>query len=369
MESWRLGRRPELDALRGVAVLLVVICHSTQMKQLELMGAVGVAMFFALSGFLITALLLEEVDRVGQLDLLAFYRRRAIRLLPALVVLLAVLVTVGFVAEVGAPTPRQALPAMLYVQNFVTVASDGYGGWATIGHTWSLSVEEQFYLVFPLLLLLLAPRVRRRTLTAVLGGLAGLSLAVRFTSTDLEWRQVYFGTTCSGGLLLLGAATAAWATTRPQTSRRPFLVIQVSIGLFALAWIGTVLPTARNYMLVPPFAAVLTVLLLALLTAAPLAPAWAAPRSLVLIGQRSYGLYLWHYPLMYGVRNELPDSPVVVIALLAAAWVLTLLSWHLVEQPVMRWHRGRNQIANDVANSVSGVAVLSVPSPAKAAIS
>jgi len=159
--GWRLGHRPGLDGLRGVAVALVIAAHACTgvfpshrplaEGVLRGGGIVGVQLFFVLSGFLITRLLLEELDASGSIRLGAFYGRRVRRLLPALVALCVIYVAVAWIAgRPNSPAAGSAITALLYVENFARWVPIDQDGW--LGHTWSLAVEEQFYLAWPALL-------------------------------------------------------------------------------------------------------------------------------------------------------------------------------------------------------------------------
>src|SRR5437870_3842480 len=153
-KHWRLGHRPALDGLRGIAALLVIAAH-LNIPGFAGGGATGVTLFFALSGFLITALLLEDHAR-GGIRWLEFYRRRALRLLPAL--LLVVIAFSAWDAKFErANVARDALAAIFYVANFARARGYQLG---SLSHTWSLAVEEQFYFTWPLVLTIVARRPR-----------------------------------------------------------------------------------------------------------------------------------------------------------------------------------------------------------------
>ncbi len=331
-DRWRLGRRPELDALRGIAVLLVVVSHAY--PALQPAGMAGVAIFFALSGFLITSLLLAEHDTTGHLDLPGFFRRRAVRLLPALVLLLVVLVAAGQLLDPRYSSPGSALQTLFYVRDLRHTA-DGSS------HTWSLAVEEQFYLVFPLLLLVTVGRLGRRTLLAAVLLLVAVSLWCRFGlhAPDAHG-PAYLGPDSNAALLLLGAATAIWMTTAPRP-RRAHPRIAWAVLAAAVVW-GLTVHSVSKFTLVPVVAAAATAVVLCLLVPGPAGTAvWRVPRWLVAVSHRSYGLYLWHHPLLIVTRAALPDSPLTVPLLVLASWGCACLSWRYVEQPAQRWLASR----------------------------
>jgi peptidoglycan/LPS O-acetylase OafA/YrhL len=168
----KMGRWPALDGVRGLAILLVMVEH-THLAPFH-GGGLGVDLFFVLSGFLISGLLLAEFQRSGGLDIRRFYYRRALRLLPALLVLVAA--TIGLVlafdlGEIGRATLAMAPKTLFYVAN---LGRTDVGNASLLAHTWSLSIEEQFYLVWPLaLLLLLRTRWSRTALVGVVLAVAG----------------------------------------------------------------------------------------------------------------------------------------------------------------------------------------------------
>ena len=171
---WQLGYRPALDGLRGVAILTVLAWH-VGIPGMAGAGQAGVTLFFVLSGFLITAILVEEHARTGHIDFGRFYRRRAARLFPALLLLLAAAsVMVLIVRPAGGAIA--ILAALFYVANWVQASSIDL---FPIQHTWTLAIEEQFYIVWPLLLSVLLMVRRRWALYAVLAGFV-VSTALRY---------------------------------------------------------------------------------------------------------------------------------------------------------------------------------------------
>lgn len=331
--AWTLGHRPELDAIRGIAILLVVVAHAFPAR-FKVGGTVGVALFFTLSGFLITSLLIEEGRRRGTIRLAAFYGRRARRLLPALVVFLATMLLLGLVLGPLIATPTQVLWSLLYCQNLV-LASDARGG--ALGHTWTLSIEEQFYLLWPLLVVVLA-RMGARRMTVVVAAvamIASIGLRVGIGSSSMPIARMYFGTDTNACLVLAGCLLALWRLDRPPgRPARP-----VAVAALAVACVLGAVPVNRlSLTFAPVLASGLAVIAIAAATAGPHGE--HSPRLLVHVGRRAYGLYLWHYPLVWVVRGVLPGSRWLVIpALLAASWLLTWISWHFVEEPFSRRRR------------------------------
>ncbi|HKY57653.1 MAG TPA: acyltransferase [Aeromicrobium sp.] len=329
--TWRLGHRPALDGLRGIAVLLVVAAHFDQ-NWITIAGPIGVMVFFTLSGFLITSLLLQERVRSGRTDLREFYRRRALRLFPALA---AMLLVVALFTMAGAPTgARTGMFASVagYVSNWYLLATpvDGHIVWGALGHTWSLAIEEQFYVVWPLLFMV-AIRYGRKAILAISVGLAATSATV----TLLADRPLQ-ATDSAAYCLLVGCALAAWMSGRqegPGSRAVPVAAVGALIGLVVvdsdhLAYIAVPLLTSAAIWSVTQAASV----------------GWLSARPLEWVGQRSYGLYLWHVPV--AVLWGRLDAPylVVVVTGVALSFGLTVLSWRYVEQPFLRMKDRRSVV-------------------------
>jgi peptidoglycan/LPS O-acetylase OafA/YrhL len=320
------GRLPALDGLRGVAILLVLLGHS---HILATGGVTGVTLFFTLSGYLITGLLLAERDRAGRVDLAAFYGRRAVRLLPALaLVFLAVAVLFH-----DRPLLLQSVAAgLLFLGNQVPLAGP-------IHHLWSLGVEEQFYLLWPALLLLCLRRYSRAGLQCVALALAAGSVAWRLVDFALHgYPHAYHSTMTNAAGLLVGAALAL----RPWRSPRHAPLL--GAVLLTLAAAG---PVAWSFMSpwdiwVGPVAVAGSALLLAAMANGGLAQRW--PRWLRQLGVISYGVYLWHVPVIYAPGISALPYPWRGLVGSVVAVLIAALSWRLVEQPLIRWNKRRREV-------------------------
>lgn len=336
----RLGTRPSLDGVRALAVLLVAGVH-TRPKLLP-GGSIGVDVFFVLSGFLITTLLLEELDTNGRIHFGRFYARRALRLLPALAGLLAVVL--AWALFVASPSTRhdalrEVVAAASYTRNMPWW--DGVPG-TLLGHTWSLALEEQFYLVWPVLLaVLVRPRRPATALSAVFVvawvAVGALRLA-EVAGPGLFWVQ-------RPEALVLGAAVAlfrrrhaaSWEGHRIAPSATAGVVVG-AVGLVALAlWDGADRMFGIGFSLAA-VAAVLLVLGLVLLEERGAARLFTA-RPVVAFGRMSYGFYLWHMPVLRWVDDRLVGrSAMVRLPIgLGLALVATVLSYRFLERPALRW--------------------------------
>lgn len=312
---------PALDGIRAIAILLVIAGHT--ISWFDTGGPIGVSAFFTLSGFLITSLLLAERDHTG-IRLGAFYLRRARRLLPAFVVVLVATVAVGQI------TLREAMPPLLYVENLARIANPASH---PLSHTWSLSIEEQFYVAFPLSLLFLGRRLNDRALLGIFGALTIASAATRvlLNATGTDNARLYYGTDTNACLLLLGICLALGLRLTPW--RPPTLATPITAA--ALIALGA-LPDSDTARTIAPL---LASLLTAVLISATLdhEPEWLTNRTLTLVGRRSYALYLWHWPALY-VWVNLGRGWVTLGVVLVVTWGITLLSWRYVEEPFLHRH-------------------------------
>lgn len=324
-ERWRLGHRAALDGVRGVAIMLVLMAHFDR-GGLTAAGVMGVKVFFALSGFLITSLLLEERAVRDRVDLRRFYLRRALRLLPALATMVFI---VAAAAAAGWPLsvrPGVALAALGYVSNWYLLAE----GWEStdfvfrsLGHTWSLSIEEQFYLVWPMVLIGAAAWRGRRAACLV----AGLGATLSLGSWALTGRSA-LASDVSAWCLLAGCLLALAMHRRVVRSPSPLwaapLLVLFPLGTvsgFGIGWGHLIAPL---------------VTLSALWVGAQRRVAWLELGWLRWLGQRSYGLYLWHVPISQ-IAGRLPvPYPMIVVIGIALSLLATEVSWRLVETPFLR---------------------------------
>jgi peptidoglycan/LPS O-acetylase OafA/YrhL len=350
-----LGRSLALDGLRGFALVWVVTYHFTSSAGPLRGGWVGLDVFFVLSGFLITAMLLDEVRVHGRVSLPRFYARRACRLLPALFAMLAVWVCVllafsgtSWIAAtpggsgVGDPVDisdalRQVGVVLLYGVNWVYALASGD---APLAHLWSLAVEEQFYVVWPFALLLLLKVPAARRIWPVLA-LAAISAALPFLYYDggAGTNRIYFGTdTRAVGMLLGAVAALAWHRRRSRGTGSPAATTRAWLGMgTVLLFLLTVGNIPLKSLAGPAIMAVAAMQVVPYLVDRPgsLLGRFYARRGLVWLGQRSYGVYLWHYLWATWLN---PLSPWVSIPVgVAASLLCAVLSWRLVEAPALQY--------------------------------
>jgi len=341
METWvalLLRYNPALDGLRAVAVVLVISDHCG--VPVFDQGYFGVDLFFVLSGFLITRLLVDEIDATGRIELWRFYLRRLLRLAPALLLFLAAYMLI-------APSIWPQFDFLLHLRDAALVGfylSDySQAFWhnpKVLIHTWSLSVEEHFYLIWPFAVLLLA-RIEPRWRLAVLFGLYLLASAWRiFEYETVGWNATYyrFDTRISG--LVCGALLATFLQHKGPISEKAAnaagliawtaLVICLSIGFWEAPWSLVVMTNLAH------------VAAIGLLIAASTKNSWvssilSAP-PLVAIGIISYGMYLWHYPAALYFRELTPwylTGPIV----LSFSIVMAMVSYLTIERPLQKYRR------------------------------
>jgi peptidoglycan/LPS O-acetylase OafA/YrhL len=360
----RLGYRPELDGIRGAAILLVILVHLHDWPR---GGFIGVDVFFTLSGFLITTLLLEEWNARGAISLRHFYARRALRLFPAVVVLLGAYCAFALIS--GGPYLGTRLAGVGYGAAYVSNWPQAFGApfpEQEIGFLWTLAIEEQFYLLWPGLLLLglsvvrLSPR--RRILAIVLVILAvWVWRAVLDGGIHGEGNRIYFGTDTRLDQLLLGAALAAWFVQRPAgATRSRILRFAGWAGVAFLAWrlfdsvyFRSWYPTLGLAGIGIASAAVIG----CVVTASSPTLRWVFSRRLLCwVGTLSYSLYLWHVLAIRAVEHSFPagPAPVRIVAGVALSFLLAAASYRFVERPFLRRRRHHERLQATKAETEDG---------------
>ncbi len=335
-----------LDGLRGVAVLAVLAFHSGATRAVG--GWLGVDVFFVLSGFLITWLLLAEFAAGGRVRFAGFYARRALRLLPALYVVVAAVLLYAVLAPHPVATQKLGwgvVGTLLYVSD-IQAATGHVPVLGLIEHTWSLSIEEHFYLLWPPLLVLLVRRGGQRVALVATVSLAGLSalLAPLLWAGAGSVARVYYGPDVRAQALLVGCALAVLLGGRRLPSAKAPQVLSLAgaaagIGLIVLACTVN-FRSAAVYHGGLSVIALLAGVLVAAVVVAPhgwLAALLSIP-VLVGLGRISYGLYLWHWPVFLALNQGalgLPWLPTQAVRLVVAVGAASA-SYLLVERRFLR---------------------------------
>jgi peptidoglycan/LPS O-acetylase OafA/YrhL len=397
-ETGGLRRFSALDGLRALAVMAVLCYHGGISWTGG--GLLGVDVFFVLSGFLITSLLCRELERSGTIRLGRFWAQRARRLLPALVILILGVAVYAWAfrtsIDVGA-VRGDALSTLLYVANWHFIISDqGYFVQAAapspLLHTWSLAVEEQYYLIWPLVALVVVRRwgIRALTVTAGVGAVASAALMVSMYQAGFSIDRLYYGTDTRAQALLVGSFLGAvgahagdtfsivpadWSSTPRR--RRVWVSVGV-VGLVFLGWAWHTLAGTNPFLYRGGFLAV-AVAAGAVIVGCVTAPGAVLARllslrALVFVGRISYGLYLYHWPLFLAIDHA--HTGLSGAQLLATRLVVTLaaatMSFYFIEEPIRtrRVFRGWTGlgVAGAAAIAAAVVVVLATVAPVSEAV-
>jgi peptidoglycan/LPS O-acetylase OafA/YrhL len=375
------GRRPDIQGLRALAILLVVIFHA----DLPLSGGfAGVDVFFVISGFVITRLLMTELEASQRIDFWQFYQRRIHRLLPALAVTSTVVALVAiFINPIGTQqtTANTGIAASLFSANgYLYRAAPGYfspgSEFNPMLHTWSLAVEEQFYFLFPLLISLAWVGFGGRFSSALRRSLVVISILILFAVSFTLSYSMSFGNSVIGHLsapmqfafyapvtraweFALGALLVFGSAWQSQLSRSVLMTMSVA-GLLILGGSALFIDGSMRF---PGLVALAPVAGIAMLiVGGNTGNHWVnrllSTRPLVWIGDRSYGWYLWHWPFVVFGKAIFPDSPLAVILAsvlsLAPAWV----SYRFIEAPFRSWHQASRSATLKLASWCIGVPIL-----------
>ncbi|MEP6468463.1 MAG: acyltransferase family protein [Chloroflexota bacterium] len=367
--------RPDIEGLRAVAILAVLAFH-TRIPGFS-GGFVGVDVFFVISGFLITGLLLREIRASGRIDLTVFYARRARRLLPAALVVIAVTVAVSAVVLSPLRFPAvsgDGAAAALYVSNYryALVATDYFAADAQpspLLHFWSLGVEEQFYLFWPILLLSLSRLLPIRRFWPAIAVIALASFAASVLVTNIEMPWAFYSLPTRAWQLSLGALVALGVLALPSHMPRWF---GGALGALGLAIIATSVIAINPTTPYPGLAALLPAMGAALFIVGGDQPGalparWLATGPPRWVGRISYSLYLWHWPILIlgpiiigqgGLRVRIP---LALLSILVAA-----LSTRFIETPFRArvWSRASGRTLVLAASFSAAIAVASLAAAA-----
>jgi peptidoglycan/LPS O-acetylase OafA/YrhL len=357
---------PGLDGLRAIAVLAVIVFHLG--FDWAPGGLLGVGIFFTLSGYLITDILLSQLSQRGRIDLLRFWGARARRLLPALFVMLAIVT--AWVTIFGPAQPDQfrkaVVSSVFYVNNWEQIFANvsyfaRFAPEGPLNHLWSLSVEEQFYIFWPFLMSLGVKLVHERPLpSGVRPRLALLAIALAVVSSiemailyhpSLDPSRIYYGTDTRAGGLLFGAALAmVWPSRRLSHRISPQARNTLDgLGVLGLAIIALMIWQVGEFSRFLYQGGFIVLSLATVMVLMPLAhPACRLGKALGVaplrwVGVRSYGIYLWQTPIIVltGPGSRPPESLLGKALQVIAIFAIAGLSWHFIEEPIRHGAIGR----------------------------
>ena len=372
LPSRSFGQVPGFDGVRGAAVLTIVIAHMVVLLPLHTLlvipgATASLDAFFVLSGFLISALLLKEQGRRGTIGAGAFYRRRILRLLPALYIVVLATALFAYFTHQWQPTETKSIFSVLfYYSNYYSASDPSPFGLPklTIGfqHLWSLSFEEQFYFLWPwITIMVLTIRIRLRTVAIILLSLIALVALHRFLlfQETHRWWSILIRTDTRADSILWGALIAhVWIRGKEPKRGIRFAALLASAYLLACLFFTT---EYGRFVFWGGFVGIdisCAVILLAILDGRWIGRHVFEFKPLVALGLVSYGFYLWHLPVFFAVAHfdtNWNDVVRVVVAL-SITLTLTLLSWFLVERPMMRWSKqlsARDEVRREAAPSVA----------------
>jgi peptidoglycan/LPS O-acetylase OafA/YrhL len=327
-----MRRLTALDGLRTLAVMLVFAHHLDQHALPG--GFIGVDVFFVISGYLITALLLREYHETGKIALGQFYLRRALRLYPALLVMVVLIMPIASMDHIGEPV-LDGLAALSYVTDFWS----NYVGHLTLFlHTWSLSVEEQFYLVWPLILIVALDRrwpVRRLVVLGIVITVVityGIYRAHIGRLSEIQWLPTSHIAELGAGILLAFAEFRG--VGHRLVSATGTLVALIALGLLVVAELA--LPARWWAFPLDALVCWVPVAHLVIHRGSWISAAFRW-QPVVWLGRRSYGFYLWHYPIILLLARQRDLTPLEIGAIaFPCTLAITALSWRLVETPCLK---------------------------------
>ncbi|HMD87898.1 MAG TPA: acyltransferase [Anaerolineaceae bacterium] len=335
--GFHLGYRPALDGLRGLAVLAVLAGHLK--LPFSQRGAMGVDIFFALSGFLITVLLVEEWQRNHSICLIHFYKRRLLRLYPALLLML-------FLVSFITPAREYIISSLFYFTNWV-IALKIRPLNLELGHTWTLAIEEQYYLLWPPFLLYLLKRLPVRKVLLFPLALAALSIILRIVSWSSIhdfWRYNAGTDMHSDGLLMgsaFGLAVASGLLPKSKQFRKG-LQIATLAAIASMLYVCVIDPQSDGFFAYFGVSGMAVTTLL-VISQVVICPSKTLKRilefsPLVKIGMISYGLYLWQVPILNLVNLDVLglNSTTSLIVKVVLIFLITIFSYRYVEKPVQR---------------------------------
>jgi peptidoglycan/LPS O-acetylase OafA/YrhL len=394
--SRRLGYQPALDGLRALSIIVVMLFHAGLATRFVAPGYLGVGAFFVLSGFLITTLVLDEQKRWERVSLRHFYARRALRLLPLIIVavLVGLLLHLVMSSDVARPNGSSLVGTAFYFSNWVAYFHPGSLG--ILDHTWSLAIEEQFYLIWPpLLVFLFARHIRRGRLIAFTAALCAASALYRallwrhavswrptgaanpteaasliFHHLDSEWNHWYVSSFTRADALLVGCLAAIVISTMFTMNTRGRRTLRTltafAIVAVALVYWNTAKPGVQFPSFLPEWGLLLFSAGIAVVIAAVVfEPASMLGRSLSVrpltwVGRRSYGMYVIHWPVIILLGRYLHFGQWNVAITIGITVILAALSYRYLESPLLRM---KGRYSRTGAPDAGGSAGTPAPAP------
>lgn len=335
----KLNYIPSLDGMRAVAVLLVLFSHAG--IAFPLSGGTGVGLFFTLSGFLITSILLAEIDVTGGISLKKFYVRRAYRLIPAFWILL---LSFSIVELIYYKTNldewlHELIPSFFYFSNWTRAFDLHYP--VKLGHTWSLAIEEQFYLLFPPILIFMLTKASKQKilLGIILVCVLCYLYRILMISSGASISRVYSGLDTRADALLIGCGVA-FALNVGWRPNKILVNITILFSLIIL-WTKSFPSQALAYSVLALFSAGLIIHLV--ISKNSVIKRILETSILVYIGKISYGIYLFHYPIFLYLRNTVGQGLPLLLAGGGITIIAAVMSYHFVEQPILAKSRAVKQ--------------------------
>lgn len=341
--SSNLGYVPALDGLRSIAVMMVMFIHGHFI--LGYNGQIGVDIFFTLSGFLITTILLEELQIKGDFSLIRFYFKRTIRLLPALYIMLTLVLIYAFQLQADEKSLmiKELISSALYIHNFVYFWWNDYHN-IIVGHTWTLAIEEQFYLIWPIFLYTFLKYFSLRWLKYLLIIVFSIFYTLHFF--DIKNYSYLFSNS-----IILGCLTAIVRFSGHLKKIHPLILIATFVFLFALGFFPF---SFFNLIAVSPrylneFVGFSTsILILGLVNSNSFINKLLSYKLPVYIGKISYSLYIFHAPVFFiflKIYTIYHWPPSLVFALkFIVSFIVSILSWHFIEKRII--NKGRIYLKN-----------------------
>jgi len=340
----KTGYLPELDGIRAIAILMVVAVHAH--IPFAPGGFIGVDLFFVLSGYLITSILLKEHNKNGTIDFKRFYWRRGLRLLPALTVLLILFIAFGLLFQLDMQILiRDVTIVFFYAASWSRALYNIPPDW--LGHTWSLSIEEQLYFLWPLILI----KLNRFSIKSVLISLSSFAFTVSIyryvlLSNNVSTDRIYFGFDTRIDTILFGCILAYLLSCDNSVikfvSRKIILnmttIASIAFLLFILTCFNGKMMFFYSYGLMLTGVSSAVIILYVLVNSNGLLSSLLRFPFLVYTGKISYGLYIWHWPIFNYLHShtQLQTGTKAVIGIIAS-YAVSALSYYLVERPLLKY--------------------------------